>query len=145
MYLESEYSIIHYGYVCKVIHTETIEILHSENIWARTVSDTLPGTRNCIIMKKMDYSTPCFPVLHHLLDFAQTHVHWVIDDIQPSHPLLSPFSCLQSFIALGSFLMSCFLHLVSFNFLAVVTLHSTFGVQEKKKSHCFHFFPYYMP
>ena len=29
---------------------------------------------------------PCFPVLHHLLEFAQTHVHWVGDAIQPSHP-----------------------------------------------------------
>ena len=36
----------------------------------------------------MDYSTPGFPVLHYLLEFAQTHVHWVSDDIQPSHPLL---------------------------------------------------------
>ena len=31
-----------------------------------------------------------FPVLHHLLEFAQTHVHWVSDAIQPSHPLSSP-------------------------------------------------------
>ena len=38
----------------------------------------------------MDYSPPGFPVLHHLLEFAQTHVHWVSDAIQPSHPLLSP-------------------------------------------------------
>ena len=38
----------------------------------------------------MDYSTPGFPVLHHLLEFAQTHVHWVSDAIQPSHPLSSP-------------------------------------------------------
>ena len=30
------------------------------------------------------------PVLHHLLEFAQTHVHWVSDAIQPSHPLLPP-------------------------------------------------------
>ena len=37
----------------------------------------------------MDCSTPVFPILHHLLEFAQTHVHWV-DPIQPSHPLLSP-------------------------------------------------------
>ena len=29
-----------------------------------------------------------FPVLHYLLEFAQTHVHWVDDAIQPSHPLL---------------------------------------------------------
>ena len=32
-----------------------------------------------------------FPVLHYLPEFAQTHVHWVDDDIQPSHPL-SPTS-----------------------------------------------------
>ena len=39
----------------------------------------------------MDCSTPGFPVLHHLPEFAQTHVHWIGDAIQPSHPLLSPF------------------------------------------------------
>ena len=33
---------------------------------------------------------PGFLVLHHLLEFAQTHVHWVDDAIQPSHPLLLP-------------------------------------------------------
>ena len=38
----------------------------------------------------MDCSTPGFPVLHHLLELAQTHVHWVSDAIQPSHPLSSP-------------------------------------------------------
>jgi len=31
-----------------------------------------------------------FPVLHHLLEFAQTHVYCVGDAIQPSHPLSSP-------------------------------------------------------
>ena len=30
-------------------------------------------------------------VLHHLLELAQTYVHWVSDAIQPSHPLPSPF------------------------------------------------------
>ena len=38
----------------------------------------------------MDCSTPGFSVLHYLLEFAQTHVHWVDDAIQPSHPLSSP-------------------------------------------------------
>ena len=38
----------------------------------------------------MDCSTPGFPVHHQLLELAQTHVHWVSDDIQPSHPLSSP-------------------------------------------------------
>ena len=35
----------------------------------------------------MDCNTPGFPVLHYRLEFAQTHVHWVGDTIQPSHPL----------------------------------------------------------
>ena len=38
----------------------------------------------------MDCSTPVFLVLHYLPEFAQTHVHWVSDAIQPSHPLSSP-------------------------------------------------------
>ena len=37
-----------------------------------------------------DCSTPGFPVLHHLQELAQTHVHRVCDAIQPTHPLLSP-------------------------------------------------------
>ena len=39
----------------------------------------------------MDCSTPGFPVLHNLPEFAQTHVHWVGDAIQPSPPLSSLF------------------------------------------------------
>ena len=38
----------------------------------------------------IDCSIPGFPVLHHLLELAQTHVHWVSDATQPSHPLSSP-------------------------------------------------------
>ena len=37
----------------------------------------------------MDCSTPGLPVHHKLLELAQTHVHWVGDAIQPSHPLSS--------------------------------------------------------
>ena len=44
-----------------------------------------------VLCDPMDCSTPGFPVLHHLLEFAQIHVHWVSDTIQPSHPLSSPF------------------------------------------------------
>ena len=39
----------------------------------------------------MDCSTPDSPVLHSLWEFAQTHVHWIDDGIEPSHPL-SPSS-----------------------------------------------------
>ena len=38
----------------------------------------------------MDCSTPGLPVHHQLPEFIQTHVHWVGDAIQPSHPLSSP-------------------------------------------------------
>ena len=38
----------------------------------------------------MDYSMPGLSVHHQLLDFTQTHVHWVGDAIQPPHLLLSP-------------------------------------------------------
>ena len=37
----------------------------------------------------MNHSTPDLPVHHQLSEFTQTHVHWVGDVIQPSHPLSS--------------------------------------------------------
>ena len=43
---------------------------------------TLCGPMNC--------SIPGFPVHHQLPEFTQTHVHWVSDATQPSHPLSSP-------------------------------------------------------
>jgi len=39
----------------------------------------------------MNCSTLGLPVHHQLLEFTQTHVHWVSDAIQPSYPLLSRF------------------------------------------------------
>ena len=46
-------------------------------------------TQSCLTRcNPMDCNTPGFSVLHHLLEFVQTHVHWVGDAIQPSHPLL---------------------------------------------------------
>ena len=39
----------------------------------------------------MKCCAPGFPVLHYLPEFAQIHVHWVSDAIQPSHPLSSPY------------------------------------------------------
>ena len=48
-------------------------------------------TQSCLTLcDPMDCSPPGFPVLHHLPEFAHTHVHWVNDVIQPFHPLLSP-------------------------------------------------------
>ena len=44
----------------------------------------------------MDCSTPGLPVHHQLPEFTQTHVHWVGDAVQPSHPLLLPLSIFSS-------------------------------------------------
>ena len=54
----------------------------------------------------MNPSTPGLPVHHQLPESTQTHVHWVSDAIQPSHPLLSPSPPAQPFPASGSFQMS---------------------------------------
>ena len=50
-------------------------------------------TQSCLTLwDPMDCSTPGFPVLDYVPEFAQIHVHWVDDAIQPSHPLSSPSS-----------------------------------------------------
>ena len=47
--------------------------------------------QSCLTFRDpMDCSTPGLPVHHQLLESTQTHVHWVGDAIQPSHPLSSP-------------------------------------------------------
>ena len=43
-----------------------------------------------VMSDSMNHSTSGLPVHHQLLESNQTHVHWVGDAIQPSHPLLSP-------------------------------------------------------
>ena len=48
-------------------------------------------TQSCLtVCYPMNRSTPDLPVHHQLPESTQTHVHWVGDAIQPSHPLLSP-------------------------------------------------------
>ena len=49
------------------------------------------SVQSCLTLcDSMSYSTPGLPVHHQHLEFTQTHVHWVVDAIQPSHPLSSP-------------------------------------------------------
>ena len=71
--------------------------------WVHMVSGTVriclslccSVAQSCLTLcNPMDCSTPISPVLHYLPEFAQTHVHWIIDAIQPTHPLLpsSPLS-----------------------------------------------------
>ena len=63
---------------------EAVKLLQSSHQFS---SVTQPCWTLC---DPMDCSMPGFPVLHHVLQLAQTHVHWVGDAIQPSHCLLSP-------------------------------------------------------
>ena len=48
-------------------------------------------TQSCLTLcDPMNHSTSGLPVHHQLPEFTQTHMHWVGDAIQPSHPLSSP-------------------------------------------------------
>ena len=59
--------------------------------------------QSCLtLFNSMDSSMPGFPVHHQILELAQTHVHWVGDAIQPSHPVSPFFSRLQCFPSSGS-------------------------------------------
>ena len=61
-------------------------------------------TQSCpILCDPMDCSTPGLPVHHQLPEFTQTHVHWVGDAIQPSHPLSSPFFLRSIFPSISVF------------------------------------------
>ena len=82
-------------------HFTSIQGMHSVQFSRSVVLDSF--------CDPMDCSTPGFPVHHHLLELAQTHVHRVSDAIQPYHPLSSPsppaFNLSQH---QGSFLVSQF-------------------------------------
>ena len=50
-------------------------------------------TQSCLTLcNPMNCSTPGLPVHHQLPESTQTHIHWVGDAIQSSHPLSSPSS-----------------------------------------------------
>ena len=75
---------------------------HESEIICCSVTQSCPAVCNPV-----NCSVPGFPV-HQLLEFTQTHFHWVSDAIQPSLPLVPFSSCLQSFPASGSFPVSQF-------------------------------------
>ena len=52
--------------------------------------DSVQSLSRVRLCDPMDCSTPVLPVHHQLLEFTQTHFHWVGDTIQPSHSLSSP-------------------------------------------------------
>ena len=72
-----------------------IYILSYPSMWLyldiRSLGSCCPVVQSCpTLCNPMDCSTPGFPVHYQFWEHAQTHVHWVSDAIQLSHPLLSP-------------------------------------------------------
>ena len=61
--------------------------------------------QSCPTLWLHDCSTPGFPVLHHLPELAQTHVHWIGDAIRSFHPLCPLLLLPTIFPSIGSFLM----------------------------------------
>ena len=59
----------------------------------------------------MNCSMPGFSVLHYLPELAQTHVHWVSDAIEPSHPLLPPSPLPSIFPSIRVFSIESALHI----------------------------------
>ena len=73
-------------FVCSLkVESWSICFSLSDLPWFSSVTQSCPTLHD-----PMDCSTLGFSVHHHLPELAQTHVHWVGDAIQPSHPLLFP-------------------------------------------------------
>ena len=101
----------------------------------------------------MDCSKPGFPVHHHLPELAQTHIHWVGDAIQPSHPLSSPSPPAFNLSSIRVFSSESVLHIRwqkywSFSFsISPSNEHSgliSFGIDCLEVCHCFHCFRIYL-
>ena len=77
-------------------------IFHLTHPSFSSLSDQIRSvTQSCpTLCDPMNRSTPGLPVHHQLLEFTQTHVHWVSDAIHPSDPLsslLKPSHCPKFF------------------------------------------------
>ena len=63
----------------------TTTIIKSSSVQSSSVTQLCPT-----LCDPMNRNMPGLPVQHQLPESTQTHVHWVGDAIQPSHPLSSP-------------------------------------------------------
>ena len=86
---------VSFKFGCKYIKNEFLRSLTSQNKFLRSNFISQLQIRSvtqwCLTLcDPMNHSTPGLPVHHQLLESTQTHVHWVGDAIQPSHPLSSP-------------------------------------------------------
>ena len=91
-----------------VISATENTILHAKYLLCGSVQFISVAQSCSTLCNLMDYSMPGFPVHHQLPELNQTHVHWVDDAIQLSHPVIPFSSHHQSFPASWSFPMSQF-------------------------------------
>ena len=72
-----------------------VRSLFASSLMHRTIQSELfvvvQSLSHIWLCDSMDGRMPVFPILRYLQEFAQTHVHWVSDAIQPSYPLSPPF------------------------------------------------------
>ena len=75
-----------------MVSTEMCAIPHSETQNGKEANNQFSSVaQSCLtLFDPKNHSTPGLPVHYQLPESTQTHVHWVGDAIQPSHPLLSP-------------------------------------------------------
>ena len=73
------------SYLLAIIHIVRgkAELGPTRGCWSFTLlsSPGCSGSKSCPTLRPMDCSTPGFPVLHHVLEFAQIHIPWVSDAI----------------------------------------------------------------
>ena len=101
-------------YPCKALY-QTFIIVKSW-LLINTMNCCCSVAQSCLTLcDPVDCSTPGSSVLHYLLELAQTHVHWVGDAIQSSHPLSSPSPLALHLIEMHQslFQWTCTLHQVA--------------------------------
>ena len=81
------YFILNYSWFIALRFGWTAQWLSYTHVQFSSIAQSCPP-----LCYPMGCSTPGLPVYHQLPEFTQTHVHWVGDAIQPSHPLLTPSS-----------------------------------------------------
>ena len=74
------------------VQVSSVQFSHSvvSNSFSSVQFSSVQSLSRVRLCDPMNRSTPRLPVHHQLPKFTQTHVHWVGDAIQPSHPLSSP-------------------------------------------------------
>ena len=80
----------------KKLRSDYMQKCHSPKMDGQVSSAVSSVTQSCpTLCDSMDCSMPGLPVHHQLPELTETHVHWVGDAIQPSHPLSSPSPALN--------------------------------------------------